>query len=148
MDRGAAVVLTAFVGGLIALQAPINSGLGRSVGSFQAAFVSFVIGTLALLIIAALAKGGLGRLSDIGTVPAWYYLTGGLLGAIYVTTVLVTVRSLGAGGVVAATVAGQLTLGMVVDQLGWLGVEKSPITALKLFGVLLLAAGTYLIVRE
>ena len=141
-------MLTAFVGGLIALQAPINSGLGRSIGSFQAAFVSFVIGTVALLVIAALAKGGLGRLSDIGTVPAWYYLTGGLLGAIYVTTVLVTVRSLGAGGVVAATVAGQLTLGMVVDQLGWLGVEKSPITALKLFGVLLLAAGTYLIVRE
>ncbi len=80
--------------------------------------------------------------------PAWYYLTGGLLGAAYVTTVLVTVRSLGAGGVVAATVAGQLTLGMIVDQFGLLGVEKSPITALKVVGVLLLAAGTFLIVRE
>ncbi len=148
MDRGLAVVLTAFVGGLIALQAPINSTLGRTVGSFQAAFVSFAIGTIALCLIAALARGGLGTVTDLGKVPAWYYLTGGLLGAAYVTTVLVTVRSLGAGGVVAATVAGQLTLGMVVDQYGWLGVEKSPITALKLFGVLLLAAGTFLIVRE
>ena len=39
----------------------------------------------------------------------WYYLIGGLLGAAYVTTVLLTVRTLGAGGVTAATVAGQLT---------------------------------------
>lgn len=148
MDRGAAVVLTAFVGGLIALQAPINSGLGRSVGSFQAAFLSFAIGTALLLAIATVARGGLGQLSAAGNVPAWYYLTGGLLGAAYVTTVLVTVRSLGAGGVTAATVAGQLSASMVVDQFGWLGVERSPITALKLFGVLLLAAGTYLIVRE
>ena len=46
MDRGAAVILTAFVGGLIALQAPINSMLGKSVGTFQAAFVSFAIGTI------------------------------------------------------------------------------------------------------
>ena len=148
MDRGAAVLLTAFVGGLIALQAPINSGLGRSIGSFQAAFVSFFIGTVVLCLIAAVARGGLAQVADVGNVPAWYYLTGGLLGAAYVTTVLVTVRSLGAGGVTAATVAGQLSMSMIVDQFGWLGVEKSPITALKVFGVLLLAAGTFLIVRE
>lgn len=148
MDRGAAVLLTALVGGLIALQAPINSGLGRTIGSFQAAFLSFAIGTTLLLGIVTVARGGLGQIGQLGNVPAWYYLTGGLLGAAYVTTVLVTVRSLGAGGVTAATVAGQLTASMVVDQLGLLGVEKSPITALKLLGVLLLAAGTFLIVRE
>ncbi len=148
MDRGAAVLLTAFVGGLIALQAPINSGLGRTIGSFQAAFISFAIGTALLCMIAAFARGGFAQIADVGNVPAWYYLTGGLLGAAYVTTVLVTVRALGAGGVTAATVAGQLSMSMVVDQFGWLGVEKSPITALKVFGVLLLAAGTFLIVRE
>ncbi len=148
MDRGAAVLLTAVVGGLIALQAPINAGLGRTVGSFQAAFVSFAIGTVTLCVIAALARGGLGRVGDVGNLSAWYYLLGGVLGAAYVTTVLVTVQTLGAGGVTAATVAGQLTMSMVVDQLGLLGVEKSPITALKVVGVLLLAAGTFLIVRE
>ena len=147
MDRGLAVVLTAGVGGLIALQAPINSHLGRSVGTFQAAFVSFVIGTTLLCCIAALAKGGLGQISGARGLQ-WYYLTGGVLGAAYVTTVLVTVRSLGAGGVVAATIAGQLTMSVVVDQFGWLGVEKQPITALKLLGVALLALGVWLIVRE
>ena len=147
MDRGLAVSLTALVGGCIALQAPINSQLGKAVGTFQAAFVSFAIGTALLVAIAALAKGGLGPVGEARHV-AWYYLTGGILGAAYVTTVLVTVRSLGAGGVVAATIAGQLTMSVIVDHFGWLGVERQTITAARVVGIVLLAAGVFLVVRK
>jgi transporter family-2 protein len=147
VDRGAAVLLTAAVGGLIALQAPINSHLGKNIGTFQAAFVSFAIGTILLAVIAAFARGGMGQIADARHV-SWYYLMGGVLGAAYVTSVLVTVRSLGAGGVVAATIAGQLTMGVIVDQFGWLGVAKDPVSAAKLVGIALLAAGVFLIVRE
>jgi transporter family-2 protein len=147
VDRGLAVVLTAAVGGLIALQAPINSQLGRSIGTWQAAFVSFAIGTVVLAAIVMVAGGGFGELGQVRHV-SWVYLTGGLLGAAYVTSVLVTVRTLGAGGVTAATIAGQLSMSLIVDQFGLLGVAKQPITALKLLGVLLLAAGVFLIVRD
>ena len=147
MDRGIAVVLTAFVGGLIALQAPINSVLGKATGSFQAAFISFAIGTVVLAVVAALAKGGFGTMGEAKTL-SWYYLTGGVLGAAYVTTVLVTVRELGAGPVVAATIAGQLTASVVLDQLGLLGLPKDPVTVGKVVGILLLTAGVYLVVRE
>lgn len=51
MDRGLAVLITAIVGGLIALQAPINSGLGKATGSLPAALVSFLVGTLVLTAI-------------------------------------------------------------------------------------------------
>jgi transporter family-2 protein len=147
MDRGAAVALTALAGGLVALQAPINSNLGRAVGTFQAAFASFCVGTVALGLIAALAGGGLGQIAELRQVP-WIYLIGGLLGAVYVTTALVTVRTLGAGGVTAGVIAGQLTMSVIVDHFGWLGVQKSPMTALKVLAIVLLAAGTFLIVRE
>jgi transporter family-2 protein len=145
--KEAALFLTVFAGGLIALQAPINSMLGRSVGTFAAASVSFVVGTVALVLITVLVGGGFG---DVGEARhlAWYYLTGGVLGAVYVTTALVAVRSLGAGGVVAATIAGQLSLSLVIDQLGILGVDKQPITWERVLGVLLLAAGTFLIIRD
>jgi bacterial/archaeal transporter family-2 protein len=146
VDRTLAIVLTAAVGGLIALQAPINSQLGRAVGSFQAAFVSFTIGTFALAIIAGLARGGYGSISGVSDL-SWYYLLGGLLGAVYVTSVLVTVRALGAGGVTAATISGQLTMSVIVDHYGWLGVERDPIRAAKIVGVVFLAVGTYLVVR-
>ncbi|HWC25718.1 MAG TPA: DMT family transporter [Solirubrobacteraceae bacterium] len=147
MDRGVAVGLTAIAGGFVALQAPINSMLGKQVGTFQAAFVSFTLGTIVLALIAGLVAGGYGTIGQARELT-WYYLTGGLLGAIYVTTVLVTVRSLGAGGVVAATITGQLTMSVLADHFGWLGVTRDPVSALKLVGVVLLGLGTYLVVRE
>jgi transporter family-2 protein len=147
VDRGAAVILTALVGGLIALQAPINSMLGKATGSFQAAFLSFAIGTVVLAVIAAFAKGGFGTMGEARSL-SWIYLTGGLLGAAYVTTVLVTVRELGAGPVVAATIAGQLSASVVLDQFGLLGLPKDPITFGKVVGIVLLAAGVYLVVRD
>jgi transporter family-2 protein len=120
--------------------------LGKTVGTWQAAAVSFGIGTILLVGIVLIAGGGFGTLHKGADLP-WYYLTGGVLGAAYVTTVLVTVRPLGAGGVVAATIAGQLTAAMVVDQLGILGVAHHPITAARLAGVVLLGTGTFLVVR-
>jgi transporter family-2 protein len=62
--------------------------------------------------------------------------------------VLVTVRTLGAGGVTAATIAGQLTLAVVIDQLGWLGVAQRQITVSRIIGIVLLAGGVYLVVRN
>lgn len=146
MDRGLAVILTAVAGGLVAMQAPINSKLGKAVGTFPAATVSFAIGLVVLAAITAVA-GDAARLADARHVP-WWYLVGGLLGAAYVASVLVTVRSLGAGGVTAATIAGQLVLAIAIDQFGWLGVARQPVTVARLTGVVLLAAGVYLIVRE
>ena len=147
MDRGAAVALTAVVGGFIALQAPINATLGQRVGSFQAALLSFATGTVLLAAVVVLARGGLGQLANARGLP-WYFLTGGLLGAAYVTTVLVTVRTLGAGAVVAATITGQLTASVALDHFGLLGVERQPVSLARVVGVALLAAGVYLIVRD
>ena len=88
--------MTVCAGGLIALQAPINSMLGKSVGTFAAASVSFIVGAIALVAITVLAGG-----RGVGV---------GVLGAVYVTTALVAVRELGASGVTAATITGQLAL--------------------------------------
>ena len=145
MDKGVAVALTAFAGGLVALQAPINSGLGKAVGTFAAASISFAIGTIVLVAIAAVTGGW--DVSAAGGLPLEYFL-GGVLGAIYVTSVLVTVRTLGAGGVTAATIAGQLTASVAIDRLGVLGLEEKPLSVGRVAGVALLAAGVYLIVRE
>jgi transporter family-2 protein len=147
MDRGAAVVLTAFTGGLVALQAPINSHLGKAIGTWQTVCLSFAIGAVAMAGLAALTKGGLGQFAGVRDVSI-LYLTGGLLGAAYVSSVLVTVRYLGLGGVTAATIAAQLAVSVVVDHFGLLGVERQPINAARVAGVALLALGTYLVVRE
>ncbi|HKH42240.1 MAG TPA: DMT family transporter [Solirubrobacterales bacterium] len=145
MDRGFAVLIMALVGGCIALQAPINAGLGKSTGSFAAATISFAVGTVLLAAI-VFASGKAGGLSDVTHVE-WYYLLGGALGAAYVFSALVLVSEIGAGPVAAATVTGQLTTSVVLDRIGFLGLDREPITAAKVVGVLLLLAGTYLVVR-
>jgi len=145
--KAIAVLATAAAGGLVAMQAPINSGLGKTIGSLPAASFSFAIGLVALVGITFASGEGFGRLGDVGGL-SWYYLIGGLLGAVYVTTVLISVRTLGAGGVTAATIAGQLTLSVVLDQLGVLGLAQREITPARLVGVALLAAGVVLVVRN
>jgi transporter family-2 protein len=50
--------------------------------------------------------------------------------------------------VTAATITGQLTMSVVVDQFGWLGVERDPLTLDRVAGLVLLAAGTFLVVRD
>ena len=147
MDKGVAVLATVFAGGLIALQAPINSMLGRSVGSLPAASVSFAIGLAALVVITLLVGGGFGDLGEAKGL-SWYYLTGGVLGAVYVTTALIAVRTLGAGGVTAATIAGQLSLSILLDRAGVLGLDERALSWERILGVALLALGTFLVVRE
>ena len=145
MDKGTAVVLTAGAGGLIALQAPINAGLGKATGGLPAAMVSFLVGAavLTLIVLVSGKAGGVGNVGDV----QWYYLAGGLLGAVYVANALVAVDAIGAGGVAAATVAGQLTASVVVDRLGILGLDQVALTPARILGVVLLLAGTLLIVR-
>jgi transporter family-2 protein len=143
---GVAVLLTACAGGLVALQAPINSTLGKAAGTFTAASISFIVGTAALVGI-TLISGQRMDLAAVGDL-SWYYLIGGLLGAAYVTTVLVSVRTLGAGGVTAATITGQLTASVVIDRLGILGLEEKPLSVPRVIGIALLAAGVFLILRE
>jgi bacterial/archaeal transporter family-2 protein len=145
MDRGLAVLLTAIAGGLIALQAPINAGLGRATGSLPAALVSFVVGTVALAAIVVLSgkAGGLSSTFDV----SWYYLLGGLLGAVYVANALIAVSAIGAGGVAAATITGQLVFSVAIDRLGLFGLDEIPLTPERILGVALLLAGTVLVVR-
>jgi transporter family-2 protein len=128
------------------MQAPINARLGKTVGTVPAAAVSFLVGTIALVLLASFI-GGWGKLGEIRSVPVTY-LVGGLIGAAFVSSSLVTVQVLGAGGVTAATISGQLAISVAVDHFGLIGVERQPASALRLLGVAFLAIGTFLIVRE
>lgn len=145
MDKAWAVLIMGVVGGLVALQAPINAGLGKATGGVGAAVLNFTIGGILLVAILVLS-GKAGGVANIGEVR-WYYLLGGLFGAAYVFSALMLVDQIGAGGIAAATITGQLTLSVIIDRLGILGLEEVPITPDRVVGVALLLAGTFLIVR-
>ena len=147
MDKWIPFIATVLAGSLVALQAPINGMLGRTVGNLAAASVSFAIGLAVLVAITVVAGGGFGQVGELGSL-SWYYLLGGVLGAVYVTTVLITVNDLGAGSVTAATIAGQLTMSVLIDRAGVLGLPERGLTTQRLLGIALLSVGAFLVVRD
>lgn len=145
MEKAWALLATVAVGGLISLQAPFNSQLARKTGTLEAAFVTFALGAAVLLGL-VLILGDVGKLSAARGVP-WYYLTGGVIGAALVVGTLITVRELGAAGLIAGLLCGQLIVSLLLDRFGLFGLERIGITPVRVFGVLLVLVGTLIVTR-
>ena len=143
MPRGLILLGVLAVGGLLAMQPPINAQLARHVSGLNAAFLSLLGSTLVVGVL-LLATGSAGSLSKVGGVNP-LYLTGGLIGAANVTVALLAVPRLGAGGVVAATVATQLVVSALLDQFGLLGLSEAGLTPLRLLGFAMLLGGVVLV---
>ena len=139
-------LLFAFAGGVVLpFQAGINAQLADWLHSpVRAAFVSFLTGTIVLLVAAAFVFKPLpspGRLADA---PWWVWL-GGALGAFYVAASIVSAPKLGAAQLVALVVAGQALASLVVDQFGWVGFEAKHISVGRALGMGLVGAGVALV---
>jgi transporter family-2 protein len=144
MDRIFALVAAMLAGAVIATQAPTNAALGRSIGDLRAVVVNFLVGGIAIVVVALIIGGGLGGIS--GDPVRWHYL-GGLAGAGFVTVAVITVRPLGVTLQTAAIIIGQLAMAAVVDHYGLLGVQVRPLSAAHAGGLGLLAAGVAVLAK-
>ena len=139
-------LLFAFAGGAaLPFQAGINTQLAVWLHSpVRAAFVSFFVGTVLLLVAAAFVFKPLPSWGRLGDAPWWIWV-GGALGAFYVAASIVTAPRLGAATLVALVVAGQALASLVVDHFGWVGFEPKHISAGRLAGMALVGAGVALV---
>lgn len=136
-------LLGAMCGGLAtAIQIPLNAALARSLGGpLPATAVSFGVGFV-VLALASLAAGGV-PLSRFATIPMWQF-AGGLLGAIYVSSAVWSLPSLGAVTAIAAIILGQMVGGLVLDHIGAFGMVVQEITAKRVLAVGLVVSGLIL----
>lgn len=135
-----------FGGGIVvALQPSINARLAQKVGVCESSFISFAVGTVALLAVVLLA--GKGSLRGV-TAASWWELTGGFLGAFFVTATIVAVPRIGTAATMAAVIAAQLGTGLVLDHYGLFGLRHLPMDGKRALGVALLLAGAALIFRK
>lgn len=140
------LLLLMFCGGIaVAVQPSINARLAQRVGAYESSFISFAVGTLALLVVVMIA--GRGNLRGVVN-ASWWELTGGLLGAFFVTMTIITVPRLGTTAVITAIIAGQLIMAALLDQFGAFGLRQIPLTLPRLSGILLLAAGAAMVLRK
>ena len=135
-----------FCGGIaVAVQPSINSRLAQKTGVFESSCISFAVGTL--LMIAVVLVAGKGTFRGIAQ-ASWWELTGGLLGAFFVTLTIIAIPRIGTTAAMATVIAAQLTTGVLLDHFGLFGFRTIPLDGKRAVGVVLLMAGAALIVRK
>ena len=64
------------------------------------------------------------------------------------TVAILTVQTLGASGLTAVVIGGQLAMSVVIDRFGLLGLPRQSIGACRILGLALLVVGVALVVRK
>lgn len=138
------VLIAAAIGAAVAFQALVNSRLQSFTGSILwAAVISFTVGTIGLLLLALAARSPLPHADNLARAP-WWAWTGGLLGAAYIATVIVLVPRISPVMLFGAIIFGQMLMLVAAEHYAWTDVERHPVSAVRLAGVLLIVVGTAL----
>jgi transporter family-2 protein len=125
------------------VQAPVNAVLSRGAGDpVVAAAVSFFVGFLFCLLV-CVVRGVGPQAGMVAQVPLWAWF-GGILGGVYISTLIFAVPITGALTAAAATILGQLVMALILDRIGAFGLPVQPITWQRLTGVGLVFAGLLL----
>jgi hypothetical protein len=77
VSKEVAVLVTVAAGGFVAAQAPANNVLSKSLGTFGAASVNFLVGTACVLLVTFAFAGGFSGQDGAETPPWYYWLIGG-----------------------------------------------------------------------
>ncbi|WP_299896745.1 DMT family transporter [uncultured Aquimarina sp.] len=141
------IVLAIIAGAVLPLQAGLNVQLGKTVHQpIFAAFASFLIGTIGLLIYLLILKFDFSAIAQTKTVSPVVWIAG-ILGAFYVAAVIILAPRLGTALTFVLVVAGQMTVSLILDHYGLLGLPVKQINWQRLLGVAFLVAGVLLIRR-
>jgi bacterial/archaeal transporter family-2 protein len=143
------LLLFALVAGVcVPVQFSVNSQLRNFVGGpALTTAISFFIGTVAAIIVAALvlreSLPGIGTVSDV----PWWVWTGGLLGAFYVLASIILTPRLGAATTIGVVLTGQMVASIVIDHFGLLRLPVHEVSVPRLIGAVLIIAGVTLVQR-
>ena len=115
----------------IPVMATWNSRLGAELESLGA-----IVCGIAMLIL------GLPKQHWFGATPLYY--AGGLVVAFYILAITWTAPRIGVANAVFFVLLGQIVSAALIDQFGLFGALKSPLTTLRIIGIVFMVIGTYL----
>ncbi|WP_121021648.1 DMT family transporter [Helicobacter vulpis] len=130
----------------LSLQAPINAALARDMGGLPvfAAFFSFFVGTLCLLVLARVFHQiPSGTLKLLWHQEWWKYI-GGILGSFVVFTTIISAPKIGLAPMLVFLLVGQLCMGLFLDSIGAFGLVPKTISLSKVIGLGVIIAGIFI----
>ena len=139
------ILLIGLAGGIaVGLQSPLASMMSQRLGTLESIFIVHAGGAL-IALIPLLVYGG-GKLGQWRTVP-WYALLAGVFGLVVIGAISYMIPRIGVAGSIITVVAGQLLVGTILDQFGWLGAMQRPLDATRLLGLAVVLIGVWLTVK-
>lgn len=109
-----------------------------------AALVSFVVGTVSLLIYVIASGEKIADVSLARNAPVFAWL-GGLLGAFFVASTIILLPRLGVVLTISLVIAGQMIMSLIIDHFGLLGTPVKEINLARVSGVILIGVGAVII---
>ena len=140
MNMSIYLFMALMIGMLTATYLPMNASVARHLGSPLTATITFYSVALVTALIMFIFVGNAGTLRNLGRVPMWLYLTG-VASAFTVFSITFLIPKIGPRQLSVLSIAGQLTMAMIVSHLGILEAPKDPITVKKVVGACLLLCG-------
>ncbi|WNC16789.1 DMT family transporter [Brevibacillus brevis] len=135
------MALAVLAGSLVSLQNIFNSKVNERVGSWTTTTLVLGMGFLASLTMGMLFEGK--QMFSAAHMQPWFWFSG-LLGVGVVTCVVKAIRSLGPTYGVSIVLTSQLGFALLLDSLGWFGLDKVPFSFRHLLGVCVIVGGILL----
>ena len=136
------IIFAICIGAGLACQSAVNAKLRTYVLSpFTASMISFFVGAIAITILTFLS--GYVFWEEWGNIsgqPLWIF-TGGFLGVFSLTMNVILFPILGGIQAAVLPIFGQIIMGTLLDQFGWVHTPLQPLTIVKSVGLLLVLIG-------
>ncbi|AYG07515.1 DMT family transporter [Pseudomonas fluorescens] len=139
------LVLVVAAGAVLSVQAAINGRLGQTVGVLRSSLVTFSVGTLVTGLLILFFEPA--QAVSLLEVPKWQ-LTGALFGVVYMMVMVGAVPIVGTAVATVAVIVGQLAMGMLIDNFGWLGNTAIELSGSRVLAMLCLALALVFMYRS
>lgn len=131
----------------IPTMAALNAGLSTKLQSPSLAASILFLVALLLSISYMLVFDGLPKTFSAPDTPLYFYF-GGFFVVFYILSITWVAPNFGIGNAVSFVLLGQLISMMLIDQFGLMGAQQTSITLQRVIGIVLMAAGVFLVVRK
>lgn len=138
------IIIALMSGAFLPIQAGLNTRLGKAVESpVHASLISFIVGAIAVLLYSMLTKQH-AVWAGLRNAPVYVWI-GGLLGAFYVTAIILAFPRIGPAMTFGIVVAGQMIMSVLLDHFDILVAQQHSINVWKLLGIFLIVTGVVII---
>lgn len=142
---GLFMILFTFIGGItLSAQSSVNGTFSNKAGTLETTFITFITGTMFLSIF--IIFFGRGNVLALLEAPKWQ-LSAAFLGTMYL---LLTVMAVPRIGIIATTIsgiAGQLIIGVIIDNFGWFNSLVIELDIKRAFALLFMMIALYFIFK-